>query len=187
VRWTSDPSITGRLRRLRKIASDIHAQDAERDLFILERKAERYFEWEFALKSLGTGSLWERFKALFSFGKPALNTLILYVFSLSCDCGRSFALPIFWIVATVGIFHSVYKNLLGIGNWTSDALVTFTLFNSFPFLAASRSAYLKAVEALFPGDFVPVTFQLLGGLQTILVASFLFLVLLAIRNHFKIR
>ena len=46
--WTSDTEKATRLRRLRKIAADIHDHDAERDLFVLERKAERgirFVDW----------------------------------------------------------------------------------------------------------------------------------------------
>ena len=43
--WTTDPNVVSSLRRLRAIASQIHAVDAERDLFILERMAERGVHW----------------------------------------------------------------------------------------------------------------------------------------------
>ena len=43
--WTTQNDTVTRLRRLRGIAKEIHAVDAERDLFILERQAERGILW----------------------------------------------------------------------------------------------------------------------------------------------
>jgi|GEM_PF-3847286 len=41
LNWTTDSAVEARIRRLRKIAKDIEAGDLERELLILERKAQR--------------------------------------------------------------------------------------------------------------------------------------------------
>jgi uncharacterized protein YjbI with pentapeptide repeats len=43
--WITDTATATRIRRLRKLASDIHAEDAERDLLALERMVELGLEW----------------------------------------------------------------------------------------------------------------------------------------------
>jgi hypothetical protein len=45
VKWDITSETDARIRRLRKIMADIHAQDVERDLFILERQAQRAIAW----------------------------------------------------------------------------------------------------------------------------------------------
>jgi len=72
TRITNNYRIPTHLRRLRKIAADIHDTDTERDLFILERAAERGVYW-------AQGRKW----------KAIRESLLFFLYWLVSDCGKS--------------------------------------------------------------------------------------------------
>jgi uncharacterized protein YjbI with pentapeptide repeats len=84
--WTHDTNIATRIRCLRKIMADIHAQDVERNLFILERQAER-------LPLLNRHPF-----------RGAGAIILLGLYWLFSDYGRSICRPICWFIAQLAGF-----------------------------------------------------------------------------------
>ncbi|MEX2617385.1 MAG: pentapeptide repeat-containing protein [Alphaproteobacteria bacterium] len=186
--WTTKTETVTRLQRLRRIAANIHANDAERDLFIAERKAERGFLWK---------AWWRRKRDLSVFTKALRNTLLLFLYSLSSNCGRSVLLPLFWLaVSSVG-FWGAYDALavegdpLPVGDsgesiGRTRALLAFTGSRFLPLLGSSFAAAEDVESALFAGPIPSETVQALAAGQGILNAILLFLLALALRNHFRV-
>lgn len=172
--WTTNPDIPSRLRRLRQIANELHATDAERDLFILERMAERGVSWR---------NEWRRP------WRPLVPTLLMGLYRLFSDCGRSVILPLLWLVGSNGGFYFWYGSLVAPGPRTervAEALFTFTLANAVPFVGATRQSLGTAIETLFSNG-VPPLIQALSMAQGILSGVFVFLAALALRNYFKVK
>jgi uncharacterized protein YjbI with pentapeptide repeats len=214
--WTTETATATRLRRLRKLASEIHARDAERDFFVLERMAERGIawsawrdqvlrQWDFHRRirvaavertrrpRWRRGLAWLRraatsaWFALRGAGHPAVLTALTFCYRFLSDFGRSVVLPTFWLVVSLFAFGFWYGTYVtgGLSSKTAKVLATFTLANAFPFLNVSRQAFEGSAAALFPS--VPESLHAIVLVHGLVSAVLLFLIILALRNHFQIR
>ena len=191
ARWTTDVQVLGDLRRLRGIAKDIHAVDMERDLFILERNAELGVMWSAWLE----GS-WREF--LLGWWRPLFPTIVILLYGISSNSGRSFWLPLSWLclinIVIYYLYLYLYNNLIEgpISSITRKALLDFSLASALPFATAARPTYQSALAILFGSDEsgyldIPWQFQLVSGGQGVLNLVLFFLLVLAIRNYFRFR
>ncbi|MGY8997009.1 MAG: hypothetical protein ACKVH7_11250, partial [Alphaproteobacteria bacterium] len=87
--WATASELATRVRRLRQLASSIHAHDTERDLFILERRLERGYRW--------------RHKGAFA-ALPAI--LMVFFYGVLSNHGRSLLRPFLWLLAITAAFHA---------------------------------------------------------------------------------
>ena len=125
--------------------------------------------------------------------RPLVPTVLLAIYRLLSDCGRSVVLPLFWLgVSNVGFFFW-YRGLIAASAATKhgsekvqDSLITFTLSNALPFVGSSRQATSDAVKTLFGRSMPDAVYgiTLFQGLSSTLL---LFLFGLALRAHFKVR
>ena len=189
---------SARIRRLRKIMADIHAQDVERALFILERRAERAIAWNgVAAKPL--------YLAPWRFLKTSGLTLLQVAYQALSNFGRSIVLPFVWLFASVAGFHAAYwqfwaKPVRALSFFDRD-LISYSLGNLLPFvntLSPARGEVLKrlfcptdvsgaCVASRFGEIIVPIRVELLALGEGIINAVLLFLLLQAIRNYFKMK
>ena len=166
---------------------EIHAVDAERDLFILERQAERGILW----RNWWRGGWRSRLTAWW---RPLISTTLMFLYRWSSNCGRSVWLPVFWLGASnVGFYHP-YKLLIqhspNDAASISRALFDLTFASAIPFGATSRPAFQSAVKTLFESDGlidIPWQIQAASAAQGITNLVLLFLLGLALRNHFKVK
>jgi hypothetical protein len=166
--WTNDTEIATRIRRMRKIMADIHAQDVERNLFILERQAERL--------------------PLLKSNKPkgiVVITLMAF-YSTFSNYGRSIVLPFIWLIIQFIGFGWSYASLLP-GKDSND-IFSYTLSHALPFVGGLNPTRSKLFERLFGYNLeVPRDIELLTILQSCLGVLMLFLALQALRNLFKVK
>lgn len=187
--WTVDSDKLARIRRLRKIMADIHSGDQERDLFVLERKAERgvllqrWRDWKKDGRK-GQTPLW-----------PYGPILLLWLFDLLSDCGRSAKRPLGWFGAKLLAFWFLYLWLVDrpmcmtTGQFRED-VASFALGHALPFVGSLNPARDAALRRLFEDGAkldVPFGIELISSGQSILGALLLFLVLQAVRNHFRLK
>ena len=188
--WTTNSETVTRLRRLRGIAKEIHSVDAERDLFILERKAERGVLWH---------EWWRRGwrSWLTGIGRPLVSTVLMFLYTVLSDCGRSVSLPLFWIGVINYLFFRlyaiVYTFLYGGPLLLSirEAIRDFTFANAFPFGGVARPTLAASIEELFrrggaSAIEIAWQFQLLSVVQATVNVILVFLFGLALRNYFKV-
>ena len=164
--WTIEGEIDTRLRRLRKIAKDAEAGDLERDLFILERKAQRGRQFHGVWR--GIADLW---RAVWNRGqldrgrlsktlrdldlfRPLGLTLWLFLYGATSDYGRSIVRPLAWLAVS-------FFGFLGLYRWQHDAyygrslpltnpdLISFALGNALPFLSSLSPARRDVLLRLF--------------------------------------
>ncbi len=184
--WTTKSEIITRLRRLRGVAKEIHAVDAERDLFILERQAERGIFWR---DWLGGG--WRTWFT--GWWRPLRVTFLMFLYRYSSNCGRSVLLPAVWLVVSNIGFYFLYASLIERPIASVErALFDLTFASAIPFGATARPAFQSAVKKLFEqGDYalieIPWQFQAASAVQGITNLVLLFLFGLALRNYFKFR
>jgi hypothetical protein len=174
--WTTQPNVASRIRRLRKIANDIHAIDAERDLFILERKAERGIY-------LASG---EQDAILLATG----HIFLLFLYSLFSDCGRSMLRPTISLFFSFPLFRALYMlsvDSSNVSERTEYAADTFTLAHMLPFVGSTRTSLQSAVQEMFSTGIVPFWVNVTAAIQSFLSATLIFLFLLALRNHFRVK
>lgn len=184
--WSCDPALVTRIRRLRKIAEEIHAQDSERDLFILQRKAERGVLWAIWWRG-GKEKIWRTPISWYGGAlRPLWLTILMALYQGLSNCGRSAILPLIWIGALiVGFRYFVYPPHVTETS-ESAALWSFTAANTFPFFGMSRQAYATTTHTLFNGDLPHVVYQW-TIVQSVIGTILLFLAALALRNHFKVQ
>jgi uncharacterized protein YjbI with pentapeptide repeats len=213
--WTTQTATASRLRRLRKLAKDIPAAEAERDLSILELMADRGIEWSAwwvrvvqpwdfhrqmrakhhaeNMKPVRRSTLgWLRAAAasacfaLVGIGRPFVLTTLVLLYRVLSNFGRSVALPMFWFIVSLFAFGILYGRYVtgGIDWKMMRALSTFTIANAVPFVGASGRAVESSGTMLFSGGLVEVHSIALA--QGIASAILLFLVVLALRNRFRI-
>lgn len=175
---------TVRWRTLRRLASQGHDHQREMLFFKAEVLSSRWISDE-------------PWQAYFWFG-------LLYQFF--SDFGRSLSRPIVWWLAWWASFSLIYISLhresheTAIPNTCSHmeivepwiAAVGLSLYRSLPGLSGlgdrlgefQRSLFGVTVDCL---PLIPSAVSFLGALQTVVATALLFLVLLAIRNRFRIR
>jgi hypothetical protein len=176
--WTEDSRVVSNLRHLRGVAEKIHAIDAERDLFILERMAERGVLW----KNWWDGNWKSR---LLGWWRPASATVLMFFYWALSNCGRS----IFWPLAWLGIANYGASFVYGwlVPKATREQLWTLTLAGALPFGEVNKTALGKVAENLFADGVIPPTVQALAIGQGVVNALLVFLLALALRNHFKVK
>lgn len=189
--WTVNTDIPTRLRRFRKLMDDAKAQDIEHDLFILERKAERGIKIKNREKSQSASS---------SLGQ----ILLLWLYELFSDCGRSAKRPFYWFVGKMGLFYCLYFFLYSLKTtpapflqlswwafantekWPQQTLtdmVTFTFGHALPLIGSLSIARETAIKRLFitpNGQYIdiPPSLQLAAIAQSLIGATLFFLFLL---------
>lgn len=189
--WTTQTKTITDLRRLRGIAKEIHAVDAERDLFILERQAERGLLW----KDWWRGGWATR---LVDWWRPLTSTVVMGFYIYLSNCGRSIWRPLFWLVVLNWAFYYLYAALYEalfqrpLFAWVKNALFDLTLASAIPFGATARPSFESAVRTLFQDSQsgliqIPWQYQAVSATQGITNLVLLFLLALALRNYFKFR
>jgi uncharacterized protein YjbI with pentapeptide repeats len=177
-----------RLRRLRKVMEDANAHDVARDLFILERKAERGIMIESNPKS------WA----------PLGPIVLLWLFESLSDCGRSAKRPFVLFMLMLAFFFAFYGLMKDAGQffraydipdgWPGAFLAdifSFTIGHAMP-LASMSKAQEDVMVRLF-GDScrglidLPFWIGFFSIIQSLIGALLLFLCLQAVRNHFRLR
>ena len=110
------------------------------------------------------------------------------------DFGHSLVRPLFWLVTSNVGFYYLYKLLIqhspnDVAS-TSRALFDLTFASAVPFGATARPGCLSAVKTLFESDGltdIPWQIQVASAAQGITNLVLLFLLGLALRNHFKVQ
>ncbi len=198
-----DEDTVSKIRYLRGVASKTHAIDVERDLNILERKAQIGVEWA-GLKQWP----WRGFKQWCSHLLTAISgSMLMMLYGATSRYGRSIVLPFFWLaVSTIAydrLYGWLYEKVRFIYSENaeniSSSLLDFTITSMVPFGSNVRPTYQAAVDNLFPivqtlpnGQIllegrVPAIFQLVSLTQGVLTLVFVFLIGLALRNFFRMK
>lgn len=176
--WTTSSSIASDLRRLRGVAAEVHASDAERDLFILERLAERGVGWKQWWTKGGCQLLW-------GWWKPFGHSLLMSLYWVSSNYGRSVLLPSLWIIAAnFFAFKWLYAWLLN-KPLNDAALTNLTLASALPFGVLSADTRDKALRELVGTKLIEWDVHFLSIVQGATNVILLFLIGLALRNFFK--
>ncbi|MBM3567700.1 MAG: pentapeptide repeat-containing protein [Alphaproteobacteria bacterium] len=102
IDWTKDSLKLTRIRRLRAIMETNAAHDTARDLFVLEKHAER-----------------GAFHASGRHGALIASSFMLGIYWLLSDCGRSVMRPMLWLGAVILGFAAFYdsKNIAMFDHW----------------------------------------------------------------------
>lgn len=200
--WTEDSLIPVRLRALRKFAEETKNHDFERDLYIEERKAERGIylrqRWE-GLKKDGWKA-WPRNGARLI--THILWIIIMGIYWLLADYGRSFLRPFVWLIATGFFFYWSYLavlapimrngRLIDIDKY-EQAVRMLALGNAVPFVGPltidseiKRFLFCPGCDVHF-ASIPPESYQLLALGQNLFSTILIFLMGLALRNYFKIK
>ena len=214
--WTTRTATLTRLRRLRKIAKDIDENDIERSLFFLQRMAERGVAWRVwwddvlqgwgiyhlisarlkagraDMKSIRRSRLNKLLRstvvAVRGFWRPMMLTALVALYRYSSDFGRSVTLPAIWFAGLVVAFARWYAQYAPGTNralWDAD-LLAFSFSHSFPISPLARGSFDDFGARLFPDGLPPEALAITVG-QTLLQTILLFLMALALRNHFRLR
>jgi uncharacterized protein YjbI with pentapeptide repeats len=213
--WSTQTETVTRLRRLRALADDINAVDVERDCFIMERMAERGIAWSVwrasvlrpwdvhrlmrattvqrARQGWRRGLEWLKrvatsvWFALRGVSRPAVLTVLSIPYHVLSDFGRSVVLPTGWFIISQFAFAFWYsRHITGGMSWDKAvALTTFTLANAIPFVGASRKAFDSSSDVLFRS--IPEGVQTIALFHGIVSAVLLFLIIFALRYHFRFR
>jgi uncharacterized protein YjbI with pentapeptide repeats len=213
--WTTRVGTLAAIRELRGIARAANADDAARDLLVLERKAERGVAW----KNAHLAAWAEPLRKLGLYGRALSTTLLLFFYGLFSDCGRSLVRPALWLVlvnvaayfavrayatpsttavgraarGTWGWMKSIFVSTPPTSATTSAATLSAdqqrSLFEVWWSGAVpgsvTRTAYEKAVISLFGTQGMPLQVYLLQFGQTALNLLFVLLLAVAVRNHFR--
>ncbi|MEM7172355.1 MAG: hypothetical protein AAF530_19465 [Pseudomonadota bacterium] len=171
-----------RLRQCRRIARDLHAGKAQRDLSILERVIGLQARWrDWAQKPV--------LPRLLGLGEPLLSTVLTFASWLFYDFGRAIMRPIAWIGVFNLFFFGLYAHLVKQPfDAASKALLDFTVGSFLPFGTFSRSVLESSAVVLFTNSAsglidIPMAVQLASTCQGLMNLFLLFLVALALRNH----
>lgn len=171
------------IERLRAVTEANHAINETRDLFILQRQAERSFLWnDWKRSPFNLLNLW----------RAVRKTILMFCFWLMSNYGRSATWPALWLVVSNIGFYKLYKYLhLNKSDEQIKPLMEYTLSNSIPFGKLLNPAFDSAVKNLFirsnTTDIdIPFLFQFVSMFQGIISAILLFLIGLGIRNFFRI-
>jgi hypothetical protein len=199
--WTKDSEVPVRLRALRKIAEETKNHDLERDLYIVERKAERGVYLRQLLEDLKKEGWknWPR-NAARLITRPLWIAVMGSYWALA-NYGRSFVRPLVALIASVFFFDWRYTEVLAslMAKATDvdrykQALGMLALGNAVPFVGpltidSNVKEYLfcpnKAASCLPP--IPPEGFQFLVIFQNLFSIICVFFIGLALRNYFRIK
>ena len=181
----TSPSLPSRWRALRRLA--IQAHDHEREL--------QFFKGEIIARR---GTEDKLTHARYWFGQ---------LYQLLSDFGRSMGLPLLWLGISLLLFAIFYacqgpidwnqlliKHVSCIDGSGESRIAAFgvSIINAFPFAAISSSDLLNQYYACLYGiqesaPIIPYLVTFASVIQFFVSAVLLFLFLLAVRNHFRIR
>lgn len=215
--WTTQTEALTRLRRLRSIAKDIDETDVESSLFALQRLAERGVSWRlwwdqvlrgwgiydliaenvqarqpgrsnsrlsFRLRRLVRSLL----VALLGVGRPIMLTTLVTLYRYFSNFGRSVSLPILWLSVSAlvpALYYSQYSRAQGgLGNFSES--FTFSLCQLVIVSPVSKHSFETTAQSLFPAGLPSEVIRVALG-QSVVGTILLFLIALALRNHFKVR
>lgn len=164
--WTTRSDIDAGLRRLRKIAKDVEAHDLERDLFVLERQAQRGIQFRHLVRpfahpwvAVWNGGRIDRAKLADNLRgrnpfRPLGLTLLLFFYGIVSDYGRSLARPLLWFMASTAGFHALYQSRLHAARGklvplSDPDLISYTLGNALPFAGSLNPARRDVFLRLF--------------------------------------
>jgi hypothetical protein len=147
--WTTDSDVANHLRSLRKLADETKNHDLERDLYIEERKAERGIRLA-QLWPKGSNEDREDHEPTDWLKVPTvvvkifghcLWIVVMAIYWLLSNFGRSFALPIGALLVSVVAFHWAYLAVLkapsaAAANTFKDAAWAYAIPNAVPFVGA---------------------------------------------------
>lgn len=209
--WTTRTETLAAIRTLRAAARDINANAAERDLLVLEHRAERGVAWKNAYRAAWA----EPLRKLGLFWRAFAGTVLLFLYGLFSDCGRSVLRPLLWLALVNGAAYFAFRMLAkpastvvgraARGTWSwmksifvSQPTVPGTTLSAeqekalFEFWWSSavpgsipRAVYEKAALLLFGADGIPRLAHILQASQTALNVVLVVLLALALRNHFR--
>jgi uncharacterized protein YjbI with pentapeptide repeats len=210
--WTTRAGTVAAIRHLRGIARIAGAHQAERDLLVLERKAERGTAWKNARDAVWADPL----RKLGLYGRALAATVLLFLYGLFSDCGRGLLRPLVWLALVNAAAYLAYRGYAkpsttavgrtarGAWGWIKSQFVSAPPSATTSSLSAdqqrslfefwwsgavpgsvTRSAYEKSVLALFGADGVPPPVYVLQFGQTALNLLLVLLLALAVRNHFR--
>lgn len=214
--WTANTETATRIRCLRKLASDIHAEDVERDLLALARMVGLGIEWSMwwakvvrpwdyhrlmrpaeldnsqSRGSAANTSLLRRiatslWSALRGVGRPTVWTVLTILYRVLSDFGRSVVLPTFWFLSSIIAFGVWY------GTYATP-ICSLKTANALAIFTLSKSIPFasfsgKAVEEsvkLLFLDDVPMAVHGIGLINGLVSAVLIFLIIFAVRNRFRI-
>ncbi len=171
--WTGDSEIASRVRLLRRLMEESKAHDVERRLFIVERRLERgpLFRWNPAVASV--------------------QTLALFLFGILSNYGLSIVRPFAWLIVAFFSFHALTLRAFnatindGLRGFWDSQLVELSLGNVLPILGTLGGNRRLLLADLFPTG-VPSIISGLSVVHSLISVILIFLILLAIRNLFKI-
>ena len=179
------PNLPSRWRALRRLA--IQAHDYEREL--------QFFKGEIIARR---GTEDKRTHARFWFG---------WLYQLLSDFGRSMGLPLFWLGISLMLFAAIYAcqspadwyqplikpvSCIDGSGASRIAALGVSVINAFPFAAISSSDLLNQFYVCLYGiqesaPVIPYVVIFASVIQFFVSAALLFLFLLAVRNHFRIK
>jgi len=190
--------ISSHWRSLKRLAIQAHDHKMELFFFAEEIKSQRGVE-DKALPNLHT--LVAADKQVWPGGLQFWLGVLYETFS---DFGRSVWRPVLWLVVFTFLFFLIYWNPLTTQNWETthitpscertEAALYLTIRHAFPiFFVASPSKKLDQSYDCLSGQvknqsvIVSNMVIYVGVVQTAISTMLIFLVLLALRNHFKIK
>ncbi len=161
--------LTARWRALKRLATQAHDYERERYFFAEEVRAARN------VRDHPFGANYERY----------WSGLLYEFFS---DFGRSMWRPVVGWGASIGVFAALYRlfRTMDDGTWASAFFIALRKGAIF----AGRADGDKLSEHyanLFCDTPIPDWVAYAGMAQTVISAVFIFLLLLAVRNHFRIK
>jgi uncharacterized protein YjbI with pentapeptide repeats len=211
--WTTRAGTVAAIRQLRGIARDADAHAAERDLLVLERKAERGTAWKNAYDAVWA----EPLRKLGLYGRALSATVLLFLYGVFSDCGRGVVRPVLWLALVNAAAYFAYRTYAkpsttvvgraarGTWGWMKSLFVTpppsattsaslsadqqrslfeFWWSGAVPG-SVTRSAYEKSVLALFGPEGVPPLVYFLQFGQAALNLLLVLLLAVSVRNHFR--
>lgn len=215
--WTTQTETLTRLRRLRGIAKDIDEIDVESSLFALQRLAERGVSWRLwwdqvlhgwgiydliseRVESRQNGNSIQRRQsrlkrlvrsvwiAAVGVGRPIMLTALVTLYRYSSNFGRSVLLPTFWLgLAVIGpAVHYSQSSRTQLGSGGLADSITFSLCQLIIVTPVSKYGLETTMQRLFPLGLPPEVIQLALA-QSVIGTILLFLIALALRNHFRLR
>jgi len=171
-----DVDRAARYRALKRIASLAHDHVQEMTFFASEAKERRGLENETVLS-----------------GRWFLSLL----YELFSNFGRSVIRPIGGLVLIGAIFASIFALSspsvawynCGPDNWAPiTKSIQLSAINSVPFVGLGKHPHIQQISnCLYGTEILPFKIVSLTGFQTVLSSILIFLFLLAVRNHFRIK
>jgi hypothetical protein len=187
-------NLTARWRALRRIAIQAHDHEHEQMFFAEEIKARRGYE-DRALPN--PANLFRKGERVWS---GTARYWLGWLYQAFSDFGRSLVRPVAWWFALVGLFTLFYgtrptisPNTCGgssVGPWIDAlylAIRNGSIVTGLGGDAKLREAYSCLYGKVNDVPFIPYSVIYVGLVQTVLSAILVFLFLLAVRSHFRIR